>query len=191
MSVGSITIADQDPRCGVLREGVDDLLAEPVGGGVRRHIREDETSAFQSQDDEDVSGPGADCRYDEHVDGDDVPGVVSQESGPRLGLGLHRARPDVRQVPGDRALTDDVAQLQELTVDPRSAPDGILEGICRMRPRISARVVGRPAIDFRRQKSWNARRCQAITVAGLTRTRLFFQPRPRRRTNPRGPDPSR
>jgi hypothetical protein len=47
--------------------------------------------------------------------------------------------------------------------------------------RIWARVAGRPPRDFQRQKRRNARRCQAITVSGLTRTRLCFQPLQRRR----------
>src|SRR5260370_14744496 len=50
-----------------------------------------------------------------------------------------------------------------------------------MRRRISVRVVGRPATDLPRQKRWNARRCQATTVSGLTRTRESFQLQRRRK----------
>ncbi len=58
LSVGSVAVADQELRSGVPREGVDDLLTEPEGGRVRRHVREDEASAFQGQDHKDVEDLG-------------------------------------------------------------------------------------------------------------------------------------
>ncbi len=52
--VSSIAVAGEEPRCGVLWVGVHDLLSEPLSRGVRGHGGEDEASAVQSQDDEDV-----------------------------------------------------------------------------------------------------------------------------------------
>jgi hypothetical protein len=93
-----------------------------------------------------------------------------------LRRGLGRAVPDAGHIAGHRALGDDVAELQEFPVDPRSAYVAFSRTISRMRRRISARVVGRPAKDPRHQKRRNARRCQATTVSGLTRTQESFQP---------------
>lgn len=53
---------------------------------------------------------------------------------------------------------------------------GFSWAICRMRRRISARVVGQLARDFPRQTRRKARRYKAITVSGLTRTKACFQP---------------
>ena len=51
--VSLIAIADEEPGCGVPREGVDDLLSEPLGRGVGSHVGEEQAAAFQAQDDED------------------------------------------------------------------------------------------------------------------------------------------
>ncbi len=60
--VGSVPIADQESRRRVPREAVDDLLSKPFRGRVRGHVREDQTTAFQAQDDEDVEDLEADRR---------------------------------------------------------------------------------------------------------------------------------
>ncbi len=92
------------------REGVHDLLSEPLGRGVRGHVDEDQTSTFQAQDDEDVEDLEPDGGNDEHVDGDDVAGVVLEEGCPRLRPGLGRLGPDAGQIARDRARADDVAE---------------------------------------------------------------------------------
>lgn len=71
--------------------------SEPLSRGVRGHVGGDEASTFQAQDDEDVEDLEPDGGHDEHVDGDDVAGVVREEGCPRLrpgpgGLGRMRAR---------------------------------------------------------------------------------------------------
>ena len=52
--------------------------------------------------------------------------MVLEEGGPSLRLGLGRIWPDANQVSGHGALTDDVAELHQLSVDPRSTPSWIL-----------------------------------------------------------------
>jgi hypothetical protein len=61
-------------------------------------------------------------------------------------------------------------------MNPGNAPAWVLLGHLTDETLDLGRVVGRPAKDFWRQKRRNARRCQAITVSGLTRTKDSFQP---------------
>jgi len=48
--ISSIPVTDEESRCGVPGEGVDDLLGEPLCRGVRGHVGEDEASAFQAEE---------------------------------------------------------------------------------------------------------------------------------------------
>jgi hypothetical protein len=83
-------------------------------------------AAFEVQDDEDVEDLELDGGNHEHVDGDDVAGVVLEEGCPSLRPGLGRLRPDASQIAGHRELAYGVAQLQELPMNPGSAPSRVL-----------------------------------------------------------------
>src|SRR5262249_59306608 len=83
----------------------------------------------------------------EHVDGDDVAGVVLEEGGPSLRRGLGWPGSDAGQVAGDRALSDDVAEFEELSVDPGGAPDWVL--LCHLPDKTSNLGPCRPAAGQR------------------------------------------
>src|SRR5262249_35560570 len=53
-------------------------------------------------------------------------GMVLEEGRPSLRPGLSRLGPAARQVAGHRALADDVAEFQELSVDSGGAPGWVL-----------------------------------------------------------------
>src|SRR5882672_6390698 len=52
LAVDVVTIAQEIGRCGVVREGVHDLLGAPVGGGVLGHVEVDNAPAMVSEYDE-------------------------------------------------------------------------------------------------------------------------------------------
>jgi hypothetical protein len=89
------------------------VLTRPcIGLPFCKGVSEDNAPAFQAQDDEDVENLKADRGDDEHVDGDDLPSMVLEEGCPILRLGLGRLRPDASQVARNRALADNVTELQ-------------------------------------------------------------------------------
>jgi hypothetical protein len=81
-----------------------DLLGEPLGRGGHGHVGEDQASAFQAQDDEDV----------EDLEPDMSTATISRAWFLRK----------VDSVNGP--LGDDVAELQEFPVNPWSAPGWVL-----------------------------------------------------------------
>jgi hypothetical protein len=51
LAVDLVAIAEEIGRCGVGREGVDDLLSSPVGGGMLGHVEVYDPSAMVSEHD--------------------------------------------------------------------------------------------------------------------------------------------
>jgi hypothetical protein len=97
---------------------VDDLLGGPVGGGVLGHVEVDDPPVVVGEDDEDEQDAEASGGHGEEVDGDQVADMVGEErpSGLR-GLGA-----PLGHEPGDGALGDVDAELQELPVDAKRTP---------------------------------------------------------------------
>ena len=81
----------------------------------------DDASPVVRQDDEDEQDLEEHRGHDEEVHGDQRPDVVGEEGPP----GLRRGRSTTDQVLGDRRLGDLEAQLLELPVNPRRAPQGV------------------------------------------------------------------
>jgi hypothetical protein len=52
LTVDAVTVADEIGRRGLVREGVDELLRDPDGGGVLGHVEVDDAPAVVSEDDE-------------------------------------------------------------------------------------------------------------------------------------------
>ena len=52
VAVDCVAVAEEVGRCGVLREGVHDLLGGPVGGGALGHVEVDDAPAMVSEHDE-------------------------------------------------------------------------------------------------------------------------------------------
>ena len=97
--------------------------------------------------------------------------MIAEERLPSLGWG-----PSVPcHVFGDRGLANFDAKLEELTVDPGRAPEGIGKVISRINWRISSGTFGLPLRDrdFHFQNKRKPARCQPITVSGFTITKGF------------------
>ena len=86
-------------RGAVFREGVDDLLAEPMCVWVPRHGSADDLPGFEVQDDEDVERLEPDGLDREEIDADDAFSLVSQEDPPGLRSPPKGLRPDPLEVP--------------------------------------------------------------------------------------------
>jgi hypothetical protein len=126
LTVDLVAVAEEIGRRGLVRKGVHDLLSGPVGGGVLGQVEVDDAPAVVGEDDEDEEDAEASGGHGEEVDGDQVAEVVGEERPPGLrGLGA-----PLRQEPGDGALGDVDAELQELPVDAGSTPQGIRRGHC-------------------------------------------------------------
>ncbi len=121
LAVDSVAIAEEIGRRGVVREGVHDLLGRPERGGVFGHVEVDDAPAMVSKHDEDEEHSHARAGDREEVDGDQVPDVVGEERPPGLGW---RGAP-LREQPGDGALGHVDAELEELAMQSRGAPEGI------------------------------------------------------------------
>jgi hypothetical protein len=84
----------------------------------------DESSTIVLEDHQDKEQPKRHCGYDEEVGGHDLVRVISQEGPPRL-----RRRPPLPpHVFGNGRLTHRDAQLLELSMDARGAPERIDRG---------------------------------------------------------------
>jgi hypothetical protein len=63
-------------------ERFGDLSGDPIGGGICGHIGPDESTPFETQDDQPIEKFEPDGWDDEQIDGRDVGGVVAQEGAP-------------------------------------------------------------------------------------------------------------
>jgi hypothetical protein len=167
LAVDGVAIAQEIGRRGVVREGVDDLLRGPGGGGVLGHIEVDDTPAIVGEHDQDEEDAQA-CRgHCEEVEVDEVSDVIGEERSPSL---RGRAGPR-REQPGDGAFGHRDAELEEFGVDSRGTPEWIRwrlltlgeivgDYVSRFRPR-----AARELRFFARMRSLE----RAVTEAGLAR----------------------
>jgi hypothetical protein len=124
LTIDAVAVAEEVDRRGLVREGVDELLSGPDGGGVLGHVEVDDPPAVVSEHDENEEDAEASGGHRKEVNRDDVPDVVSEERPPGLrGLGTTRGHEA-----GDGALGDVDAELEELAVDARRTPQGIRRG---------------------------------------------------------------
>jgi hypothetical protein len=114
----------REGRCGLVREGVHELLSRPGGGGMLGDVEVDDPPAVVSEHHEDEEDAEASGRHGEEVDRDQVLDMVSEERPP----GLRGAGAVLRHEAGHGALGDIDAELEELAVDARRSPQGIRRG---------------------------------------------------------------
>src|SRR6267143_2129594 len=121
VTVDGVAIAEEIRWGGVVREGVHDLLGRPGSGGMLGDIEMEDAPAVVGEHDEDEQNAQARGGNGEEIDRDEVPDVIGQERAPRL----RRRGAAFREQAGDGALSDVDAELEELTMDSRGAPEGI------------------------------------------------------------------
>jgi hypothetical protein len=109
ITVDGIAVAEEVGRCGVVREGIYDLLSGPAGGGMLGDIEMDYPSAMVSEQDENEEHPQACGRDREEIEGDEISDMVGEERPPRLGW---RCAP-LRHQAGNGALREVEAELEE------------------------------------------------------------------------------
>jgi hypothetical protein len=88
LTVDPVTITQEIALWGVVREGVDELLSSPGGGGMLGEIEVDDAAAVASERNENEEDAEASSRYGKEVDRDQVADVVGEKRPPSLrGLG--------------------------------------------------------------------------------------------------------
>ncbi len=85
VTVDAIPIAEEIGRRGVVREGIDDLLGGPGGGGMLGHVEVEDAAALVGEHDKDEEDAQLRGGHREEIDRDEVPDMVSEERAPRLG----------------------------------------------------------------------------------------------------------
>ena len=85
---------------------------------------QDDAPAMVSEHNEYEEDAQARRGHREEIEGDHIPEVVGEERSP----GLRRPRTPLRHQPGDGALGDADAELQEFAVDSRGTPEGVRRG---------------------------------------------------------------
>src|SRR5919106_1232030 len=84
LPVNAVAVAEEIGRRGLVREGVDELLSGPNGGGVLGDVEVDDLPAVVTEHDEDEEDAEASGGHGEEVDRDQVADVVSEERPPGL-----------------------------------------------------------------------------------------------------------
>ncbi len=84
LTVDCIAVAEQIGRCRVVREGIDDLLGGPKGGGVLGHVEMDDPSTMVREHGENEEYAEACGRDREEVKGDKVADMIGEECPPSL-----------------------------------------------------------------------------------------------------------
>src|SRR5262245_17974819 len=119
--VDRIAIAQEIGGCGVVREGVPDLLGGPSRRGMLGDVEVEDPTPMVGEDDEDEEHTQASGGNGEEVDGNQVLDVVREERSP----GLRRRGAPLADQPRDRALGDVNPELNELAMDSGRAPQRI------------------------------------------------------------------
>jgi hypothetical protein len=84
VTVYCVAVAEEVGRCGVVGEGVHDLLGGPVGGGMLGHVEMDDPAAVVGEHDENEEHAQA-CGGDrEEVEGNEIADMVGKERAPSL-----------------------------------------------------------------------------------------------------------
>ena len=119
-----VAVVEEIGWCGVVREGVHDLLGGPVGGGMLGHVKMDDLSAMMNEHDQNEEDAQAYGGNREEVEGDEISDMVVEERPPGLGW---RSAP-LRHQPGHGSLGHVDAELEELGMDTWRTPERIRRG---------------------------------------------------------------
>src|SRR5258708_2546418 len=118
VTIDAVAIAKEVGRRGVVWEGVDDLLGGPGARGMFGHVEVEDVAALVGEHDEDEEDAQLHGGDREEIDRDEAGHMVGEERAPRL-RGRWAA---LRHQPGDGALGQADAEVQQLTGDSPPTP---------------------------------------------------------------------
>jgi hypothetical protein len=88
LTVDAVAVAEEIRWRRLVREGVDELLGRPGGGGMLGDVEVDDAAAVVSEHNENEEDAEASSRYGKEVERDQVADVVGEKRPPSLrGLG--------------------------------------------------------------------------------------------------------
>src|SRR5208282_5937718 len=166
-----VAVVDQMTRRFVPGKGISHLSREPFGGRIVRHADAHQSPSGVAPNYQAIEQLEGESANHEQIDRRDTRSVIAQEYLPALRAGPCRL---VRYLATVDSATSIPSISSSLCI--RGAPhSGFSLFICRMRSRISRSILGRPPRrrDFQRQYARKPRRCQPITVSGLTTVMAF------------------
>ena len=121
LPVDTVTVTDQIPRCRILRERFDELSSGPFGRGMLGDVEVNDASSVVGQHEEYEQNTECDGGHGEEVDGDEIFQMIIEECPPtRTGW-----FPVAGHVLGNRRLGQVNAELEQLAVNPGSAPQRV------------------------------------------------------------------
>ena len=120
-TIDAISVSQQIAWCGIKRKGFDDLLGCPLSGGMLGHVEVLDLATVMAENDEHIKHTEGGGRDGEEINGDQIHDMVVKERPPALRWRFSITRHVLR----DRGLRDLNAQLEQLTVDSRSAPSDV------------------------------------------------------------------
>ena len=158
LAVDAVAIAEEIGGCGVVREGVDELLGGPGGGGMLGDAEVDDPSTMVSEHDEDEEHPQARGGHREKIDGDQVPDVVGEERPPAPGTAVCAASGAAGRRCARRRLIPSSAARRVLGAPPK----GFAAAMRVIKARSSAFTGGRPPVGC--ADSWVRYRGSAVAA---------------------------
>src|SRR4030081_552888 len=120
-TIRGVSIANEISRRVVPWDGLGYLARDPLRGWVCRHAKRHPKSSSVAHNDKTIQNLECDRRQDKEVDRRDAVNVIAEKRPPAL-----RRWPRVAaHVPSDRRLGDLEAELEQLTMNTRRAPQGV------------------------------------------------------------------
>src|SRR5262249_13191068 len=119
-----VSIEDQVARCAVFGKGLSQLLHDPTARRMLRGIEVEDFPPAVADHEETVQDAKSCCWNCEEIHRRNPFPMVPQKRQPELGCVSLTAHSS--QAPGDRALRNLKAQLQQLSMDSGGSPGGIL-----------------------------------------------------------------
>jgi len=171
LPVDAVAIAEEIGWGGVVWESVDELLGGPCGGRMLGHVEVEDAPTVVGEHDQDEEDAEASGGHGEEIDRDQVTDMIGEKSSPSLGWRGASLRKQAR----DRPLSHVYAELRELAMDSRGAPEWVRGGhagdqdsdlgVSPPAPPAVARLSS--SVQYSRKR----RRCHRRTVSGVTITR--------------------
>src|ERR1700756_5541376 len=116
-----VSIPNEISRRVVPRERLGDLARDPLRGRICRHAKRHPKSPSVAHNDKTIQNLESDRRRGKEVDRRDAVDVIAEKRPPAL----RRWRRVAAYVPSDRRLRDLEAELEQLTMNPRRAPQRV------------------------------------------------------------------